>query len=220
MEDSHVHVVVDDDSSSMKPTGASSASPVATVLDLEAGGGSSETDYGSRANWLRAAVLGATDGLVSVASLMIGVGAVDQTSKVMVISGLAGLIAGACSMAIGEYVSVCTQYDIQKAQMVRDVDDRMENLPSAVEAAGASALAFSLGGLSPLLVGGFIKPHVARVVAVCAVTSLGLGGFGVAGGLLGGTPVKKSAIRVIIGGWLAMLITYGVLWPFGLAFNF
>lgn len=77
-------------------------------------------DYYQRAQWLRAAVLGAKDGLVSVASLMIGVGAVKKDLKPMLlIAGFAGLVAGACSMAIGEFVSAYTQYDIEMSQIKR-----------------------------------------------------------------------------------------------------
>ncbi|KAJ4748983.1 Vacuolar iron transporter [Rhynchospora pubera] len=78
--------------------------------DLELGKPDDTIDYMQRAQWLRASVLGANDGLVSVASLMIGVGAASSTMKAMLVSGLAGLIAGACSMAIGEFVSVYAQY--------------------------------------------------------------------------------------------------------------
>ncbi|MFS7894917.1 putative Ccc1 family protein [Helianthus anomalus] len=77
-------------------------------------------DFSQRGQWLRAAVLGANDGLVSVASLMIGVGAVKEDAKAMILSGFAGLVAGACSMAIGEFVSVYTQLDIEVAQMKRE----------------------------------------------------------------------------------------------------
>ncbi|CAI9294344.1 unnamed protein product [Lactuca saligna] len=82
-----------------------------------------DIDYSQRGQWLRAAVLGANDGLVSVASLMIGVGAVKKDVKAMILSGFAGLVAGACSMAIGEFVS----------------------LPNPIQAAVPLALAFSLG---------------------------------------------------------------------------
>jgi hypothetical protein len=61
----------------------------------------SDVDFAGRANWLRAAVLGANDGLVSTASLMLGVSAVKHDVRAMVVSGFAGLLAGACSMAIG-----------------------------------------------------------------------------------------------------------------------
>nr|GME16184.1 Hornerin like [Ipomoea batatas] len=77
-------------------------------------------DYSKRAQWLRAAVLGANDGLLSVASLMMGVGAFRSDVKIMILTGIAGLVAGACSMALGEYVSVYAQYDIETAQMKRE----------------------------------------------------------------------------------------------------
>ncbi|XP_072988578.1 vacuolar iron transporter homolog 2-like [Typha latifolia] len=190
-------------------------------------------NYLARAQWLRAAVLGANDGLVSVASLMIGVGAVNQSAKAMLVSGLAGLVAGACSMAIGEFVSVYAQYDIEVTQMRRDscsdddeeaaaaasTKDKEERLPNPLLAAVASALAFAMGALLPLLAGGFINSWGLRVGAVCAASSLGLAGFGAAGAFLGGANVGRSGIRVLIGGWLAMLVTYGVLRLFGLAFN-
>src|SRR3954469_12162956 len=80
----------------------------------------SSIDFAGRANWLRAAVLGANDGLVSTASLMLGVGAVKHEVRAMVVSGFAGLLAGACSMAIGEFVSVCSQRDVEIAQLDRD----------------------------------------------------------------------------------------------------
>uniref|UniRef100_A0A2N9HXD2 Vacuolar iron transporter n=1 Tax=Fagus sylvatica TaxID=28930 RepID=A0A2N9HXD2_FAGSY len=78
-----------------------------------------ELDYTKRGQWLRAAILGANDGLLSTASLMMGVGAVRKDVKTMILSGVAGLVAGACSMAIGELVSVYSQYDIEIAQMKR-----------------------------------------------------------------------------------------------------
>ncbi|KAJ0693786.1 putative Ccc1 family protein [Helianthus annuus] len=68
-----------------------------------------------RAQWLRAAILGANDGLLSTTSLMMGVGAAQEDQWLMVLSGLAGAIAGACSMAVGEFVSVSTQRDIESA---------------------------------------------------------------------------------------------------------
>ena len=65
-------------------------------------------------------MLGANDGLVSIASLMLGVGAVNSGAKEMMISGLAGLVAGACSMAIGEFVSVFSQRDSEKADVEKE----------------------------------------------------------------------------------------------------
>lgn len=83
-----------------------------------------EVDYMQRAQWLRAALLGANDGLVTVASLMMGVGSLKEDVKAMLLVGFAGLVAGACSMAIGEFVSVCTQRDIETAQMKRAIENK------------------------------------------------------------------------------------------------
>uniref|UniRef100_A0A0R0FW29 Vacuolar iron transporter n=1 Tax=Glycine max TaxID=3847 RepID=A0A0R0FW29_SOYBN len=109
-------------------------------------------DYAKRAQWLRAAVLGANDGLLSTASLMMGVGAVRKDVKSMILTGVAGLVAGACSMAIGEFVSVYSQYDIELAQMKREGNmDQKDKLPNPYYAAFASALAFAVGAGVPLL---------------------------------------------------------------------
>jgi VIT1/CCC1 family predicted Fe2+/Mn2+ transporter len=211
--------------------------PGAVNLDVEAGAptnaagadprdvdGDAGVDYMARAQWLRAAVLGANDGLVSVASLMIGVGAVNATRKAMLVSGMAGLVAGACSMAIGEFVSVYAQYDIEVSQIKRDGGEEEEegardSLPSPTQAAVASALAFAFGALLPLLAGVFIPSWAARVAAVCAATSVGLAGFGVAGAYLGGANMLRSGLRVLLGGWFAMLVTFGVLRLFGTVFH-
>ena len=74
----------------------------------------------SRIGWLRAAVLGANDGLVSTASLVIGVAAAEATRGGILIAGVAGLVAGAMSMAAGEYVSVSSQSDTEKADLARE----------------------------------------------------------------------------------------------------
>ena len=69
----------------------------------------------NRLNWLRAGVLGANDGIVSTAGLVVGVAAATTNSSVIFTAGLAGLVAGGVSMALGEYVSVSTQRDTQRA---------------------------------------------------------------------------------------------------------
>ncbi|XP_010514727.1 PREDICTED: vacuolar iron transporter homolog 3 [Camelina sativa] len=170
-------------------------------------------DYSKRAQWLRAAVLGANDGLVSTASLMMGVGAVKQDVKIMILTGFAGLVAGACSMAIGEFVSVYSQYDIEKAQMKRESggggEVEKEKLPSPTQAAAASALAFSLGAVVPLLGAAFVKEYKVRIGVIVAAVTLALVMFGWLGAVLGKAPVIKSSLRVLIGGWLAMAITFG-----------
>jgi vacuolar iron transporter family protein len=221
---SHVHAAAEKNG---KATGGDAPPPAAfdVVLNVEttpvADPSGDDIDYMARAQWLRAAVLGANDGLISVASLMIGVGAVATTRKAMLVSGLAGLVAGACSMAIGEFVSVYAQYDIEVAQMTRDGngDDDKDGLPSPTMAALASALAFAVGALLPLLSGVFIPSWAIRVAAVCVASSIGLAGFGVAGAYLGGSSMLRSGLRVLLGGWFAMLVTYAVLRLFGTVFH-
>ncbi|CAH8383639.1 unnamed protein product [Eruca vesicaria subsp. sativa] len=182
-----------------------------------------EVDYMQRAQWLRAALLGANDGLVTVASLMMGVGSIKEDVKAMLLVGFAGLVAGACSMAIGEFVSVCTQRDIETAQMKRaietkttlsaideDEEEKKERLPNPGQAAMASALAFSVGAAMPLLAAVFIENHKVRLAVVAIVATLALLVFGVTGAILGKTSVFKSSARVVIGGWMAMALTFGL----------
>ncbi|MCZ8158478.1 MAG: VIT family protein [Rhizobiaceae bacterium] len=80
----------------------------------------SETHLVSRIGWLRAAVLGANDGIVSTASLIVGVAASAAGSSEILIAGIAGLVAGAMSMAAGEYVSVSSQADTEQADLARE----------------------------------------------------------------------------------------------------
>ncbi|CAN0921560.1 Vacuolar iron transporter homolog 4 [Linum grandiflorum] len=144
---------------------------------------------------------------------MMGVGAVRQDIKAMILTGFAGLIAGACSMAIGEFVSVYSQYDIEVAQMKRDNEEgeeEKESLPNPMQAAAASGLAFSLGAMVPLLAASFIKPYRVRLGAIVAAVSLALVVFGWIGAVLGKAPVVKSSVRVLVGGWVAMAITFAL----------
>ena len=80
----------------------------------------SERHASSRIGWLRAAVLGANDGIVSTASLIVGVAAADASRSGILLSGVAALFAGAMSMAAGEYVSVSSQADTERADLVRE----------------------------------------------------------------------------------------------------
>jgi len=79
-----------------------------------------EVHFVNRSGWLRAAVLGANDGIVSISSLIVGVAAADPSPSVVLVAGAAGLAAGAMSMAAGEYVSVSSQSDIEKADISRE----------------------------------------------------------------------------------------------------
>ncbi|CAJ1930840.1 unnamed protein product [Sphenostylis stenocarpa] len=154
-------------------------------------------DYSQRANWLRAAVLGANDGLVSVASLMMGVGAVKENITAM-------LVAGQIKRE-------------RKSKNIGGVSEeaQREKLPKPFQAALASALAFSAGAVVPLLAAAFIKNHKIRLAIVVAVASLTLVLFGGVGAVLGKTPLTKSCLRVLIGGWMAMTITFGLTKLFG-----
>ncbi|OIW18978.1 hypothetical protein TanjilG_23755 [Lupinus angustifolius] len=183
-------------------------------------------DYTQRAQWLRAAVLGANDGLVSVASLMMGVGAVKRDVKAMLLAGFAGSIAGACGMAIGEFVSVYTQYEVEVSQMKRDMDmsgykecekvefemrmEKRRTLPNPMHAALASALSFTMGALVPLLSAAFISDYKIRLLVVVAMASLALVIIGILGAELGKTPKLWSCVRVLVGGWMAMAVTFGL----------
>jgi len=107
----------------------------------------------SRIGWLRAAVLGANDGIVSTASLIIGVAAANASSQNIFLAGLAGLVAGAMSMAAGEYVSVHSQADTENAELEREkrelaVDDEGERME-----------------LAGIYVSRGLDPHLARQVA-------------------------------------------------------
>lgn len=82
-----------------------------------------DSHYIHRSNWLRAAVLGANDGIISISSLAIGVAAASSTREPIILATVAGLVAGALSMAAGEYVSVSSQTDTEKADIEREIQE-------------------------------------------------------------------------------------------------
>ena len=217
-----------------------------------------ERHLGGRAAWLRAAVLGANDGLISTASLMVGVAAAHSTRSVILIAGFAGLTAGALSMAAGEYVSVSSQRDTERADLERErrelaanpkaerdelasiyrerglsaeLADRVADelsqldqlkvhsrdelgfdidaLANPVQASMVSAISFFLGAILPVLVV-LVTTAAIRVPVIMAVTLIGLGTLGSVGARLGGAPRGRAAIRVLIGGMLALLISLGI----------
>ncbi len=84
-----------------------------------------ETHLVSRVGWLRAAVLGANDGLISTASLIVGVAAATPNKEAILVAGLAGLVAGAMAMAAGEYVSVSSQSDTEAADLARETAEQL-----------------------------------------------------------------------------------------------
>ena len=82
-----------------------------------------DNHYIHRSNWLRAAVLGANDGIISISSLAVGVAAASNSNEPVILATVAGLVAGALSMAAGEYVSVSTQTDTEKADIAREAEE-------------------------------------------------------------------------------------------------
>ncbi|MGZ4678703.1 MAG: VIT1/CCC1 transporter family protein [Ilumatobacteraceae bacterium] len=217
-----------------------------------------ERHLGGRAAWLRAAVLGANDGLISTASLVVGVAAANSTRSVILIAGFAGLTAGALSMAAGEYVSVSSQRDTERADIERErrelaanpkaerdelasiyrdrglsaeLADRVADelsqldqlkihsrdelgfdidaLANPVQASMVSAISFFLGAILPVLVV-LVTTAAIRVPVIMAVTLIGLGTLGSVGARLGGAPQGRAAVRVLIGGMLALLISLGI----------
>lgn len=112
-----------------------------------------ETHRSERIGWLRAAVLGANDGIVSTASLIVGVAAAEASRSNVFVAGIAGLVAGAMSMAAGEYVSVSSQADTENADLARE------------RAELATNPAFELDELQSIYVERGLEPALARTVA-------------------------------------------------------
>ena len=114
----------------------------------------SEQHRADRIGWLRAAVLGANDGLVSTASLVVGVASAQASARAVLVAGVAGLVAGAMSMAAGEYVSVSSQADTEQADLARE----RKELATDPE--------FELAELTKIYVERGVSPELARQVAI------------------------------------------------------
>jgi VIT1/CCC1 family predicted Fe2+/Mn2+ transporter len=217
-----------------------------------------ERHFSTRSAWLRAAVLGANDGLISTASLIVGVVAAGGTRSSTLIAGVAGLTAGAFSMAAGEYVSVSSQRDAEHADiereraelataseaeheelvglyidrglsegLARQVADELSRgdrlvvhardelgldlgqLANPVQASFVSAMSFAVGAVLPLLVI-LVSGNAPAVELVMAITLVGLVLLGALGARLGGAPWKRAAVRVFVGGLLALFASLGI----------
>lgn len=116
-----------------------------------------------RIGWLRAAVLGANDGIISTASLMVGVASASTSSQEVIVAGIAGLVAGAMSMAAGEYVSVSSQSDTENA----DLDRERNELESQAD--------FELTELAKIYEARGVDPDLARMVAAQLMSKDALG---------------------------------------------
>jgi len=163
-------------------------------------------------------VLGVNDGIVSIAALVVGAAGATSSVGLVLVVGVAGLVSGALSMAAGEYVSVSAQRDAERTMLRAHAPAAPQELTSAWHAAFASLAAFFCGGLVPLLValaatalaaGGW-APHVVLVPAVFTAVVLALIGTGVLSALSADAPVRRAVVRTVVGGSLAMAVTYAV----------
>lgn len=225
----------------------------------------SEPHYVNRSGWLRAAVLGANDGIVSISALLVGVAAAGADAKAVALAGVAGVVAGAMSMAAGEYVSVSSQADTERADIAREkqwlhsnADAEEAELASIYIARGlsaetaaqvareltehdaldahvrdelglsevhsanpfqaaiASGLTFCVAGALPFLAA-MMAPAGAIIAWVVVATILALVALGAVGAKVGGAPMGRAILRVVLWGLLALALTAGIGRIFGIA---
>lgn len=212
----------------------------------------------SKLNWLRAGVLGANDGIVSTAGIVVGVAAATVERGPILMAGVAGLAAGAVSMALGEYVSVSTQRDTERALLTKEraelrddpaaeLDElkqiyaakglsestaqavateltahdafaahaeaelgiKPDELTNPWQAAFSSAAAFITGALLPLLAI-LLPPSSVRIPVTVVAVLVALAITGSVSARLGGAPRGRAVVRNIVGGGLALAITYAI----------
>lgn len=165
-------------------------------------------DFASRLNSLRAGVLGANDGIVSTAAVVVGVAGATTATAPVLTAGVAALIGGAVSMALGEYVSVSSQRDALRARRAAGLDAAGDESGNPWAAAISSFVSFVLGAILPLLA--IVLPPVGlRIPVAVGVTLLALALTGAIGAGLGGSSRRRAAVRVVVGGAIALAVTYG-----------
>lgn len=223
------------------------------------------TGVSSKLNWLRAGVLGANDGIVSVAGLLMGVAAAGAGSKEIMTAGMAAVASGAVSMALGEYVSVSAQRDTEKrlvakekwelaefpehehAELVGILQEKgmsaetaekaatemeshdalaahldmelgmdAEDLTNPWVAAGSSAVAFVVGAMIPFLWAIFASGDL-RVWAILLGTLVALTITGGLSAKFSDSSKSRSVTRLVVGGALALGVTYLIGWVFGVS---
>jgi VIT1/CCC1 family predicted Fe2+/Mn2+ transporter len=211
-----------------------------------------------RLNWLRAGVLGANDGIVSVAAVVVGVAGATSSSTAIMTAGIAALVGGAISMALGEYVSVSSQSDseraliaLQKHELATMPEEELAELVAIYRGKGLSAdtahrvaeeltaadplaahldaelnidaddvvspwhaalasfAAFMVGGVLPLAAV-LLIPEPFKIAATFGVVLLALGSAGALAAWIGGSPRLRSVVRIVVGGALALLVTFGI----------
>lgn len=166
-------------------------------------------------NKLRAAVLGANDGIVSTASVVMGVAGATTEPRAIFTAGMAALVAGALSMAVGEYVSVSSQRDAEKSNALKDEDHDGE-FTNPWAAAIASFVAFTAGGLVPFIAV-ILASDSSRIAVTVAAVTVALIATGYGSARVGNASKSRAILRVVIGGLIAMAITYFVGSLFGAA---
>lgn len=159
---------------------------------------------GERLNRLRAGVLGANDGIVSTAAVVVGVAGATADSHAIAMSGLAAVVGGAVSMALGEYVSVSSQRDSERA-MGYDDEEQVNPWSAGI----ASFLSFLLGAILPFAAA-LLAPAAWRVAAIFGVTLIALALTGTLSAKLGDAPVGRAVTRILVGGTLALAATFAV----------
>lgn len=173
-------------------------------------------------NNLRAAVLGANDGLASNFCLMMGVAGAQVSTSIVLLTGIAGLLGGACSMALGEWLSVTNARELALSQLDRafgalspdPADASVASAGDALSAAGLSFLLFALGALVPLLPF-CVLPVGLRIAGTITLSAAALFGLGLATSLFNGRSAWYSGLRQTAFGAAAALIT----WLAGRAFT-
>ncbi|MGV8977784.1 MAG: VIT1/CCC1 transporter family protein [Cellulomonas sp.] len=209
-----------------------------------------------RLNWLRAGVLGANDGIISVAAIVVGVAGATSSSTQILTAGVAGLVGGAVSMSLGEYVSVSSQRDSENALIAKerleleaDPEAELAELTGLYEAQGlspdtarrvaqemtahdalaahlatelhieqgdvvspwhaafASGVSFTLGAVLPMIAI-LLPPASTRVPITFAVVLVALGLTGALSAHIGGSSRWRAAMRIVVGGALALTATF------------
>ncbi|PRZ41947.1 VIT1/CCC1 family predicted Fe2+/Mn2+ transporter [Antricoccus suffuscus] len=217
-----------------------------------------DSGHNDRLNWLRAGVLGANDGIVSVAGLVVGVAGATTNQGTLLTAGIAGMVAGAVSMALGEYVSVSsqrdaerdliakeklelhedpeaelaelaaiyekkglhpttahqvaqelTEHDVLAAHLDAELGIDPDDLTNPINAAIASAIAFTIGAALPLAAI-LLPPPAWRAVTTFVVVLIALAITGYVSAAIGGGSRPRATLRLVVGGAVAMAATYGI----------
>ena len=163
----------------------------------------------SRLNWLRAGVMGANDGIVSTAAMVVGVAGAAVSDGALLAAGVSATIAGALSMAVGEYVSVSSQRDAVIAHGGHALGIDPDELTNPWHAAWASMAAFAAGALIPLLVI-LMSPRELAVPLTAVSVLLALAVTGCISAQVGKARHLPALLRTVSGGLFAMSITYGI----------